>query len=524
MKRYFAKLKVTIFIKIITAFISIIGVAAMPYITKLLFDYDFSRGMGGAMIIVMLYLVAIAVGMIFEYISQRHTWKLRKEAGILMKQDLFDSLLLKDYTDFKKYGVSDYISIFNNDFAACEQYIESYVEIIQTLFQLFVYGFFLFNLDYRLAIVIILSSFFSLVVPKLTGKHLSQRKADHLSGMAAYVDAIRDLLSGFCFVNNETRQSISQRHKQVLEDTEEKRYHFGKFNTLTNVTTGSSMYFLEWIVFAVIGVLLFQGEITVGIASAALGYIQSFCYPVSYILKDINSLNASRAATEKTLKLINTKTPKPLSVNEFHSAIEFQDVSVTLGDFTFSHFSHTFEKGKKYAIIGPSGTGKSTILNLLMQYVIPDEGKILIDGKEFSGMDTSKIMICINQFEHIFHASFTENATVFGTYPESKVTQTLRYFKNPKIDSLLEKANAQELSGGENQMMQLVRAVAAEKQIILMDESLSAVDHINAEQLQQELLKLDKTILFITHDVSQENLKNFDKVLKLTSSNKKLAV
>lgn len=515
MSYYILKLWKTITIKIGSAFISIIGIAAMPYITKMLFDYDFSKGWKGASLIVVLYFLAIAVGMSFEYISQRHAWKLRKEFEILMKQDLFDSILSKSYQEFKRYDVSDYISIFNNDVAACEQYVESWVGITQTVLQLFVYGFFLFKLDYRLAIIIILSSFLSLIVPKLTGNQLSIRKSDQLSGMAAYVDAIRDLLSGFRFVNNETRENISRRHKRILEDAEEKQYHFGKFNTLTNVLTGSSMYFLQWVVFAVLGYLLFQRLITVGTASAALGYIQDFCYPVSYILKDINNVNASRAATAKMLRIVERQAPYIPSVSNFQHRIEFQNVSVRLGDFFFSDFSYTFQKGKKYAIIGPSGVGKSTILNLLMQYVTPDEGNILIDGEPISGKDTSSVMICINQFEHIFHASFAENTTVFGTYPQNRLQNTLHYFDNQKANSLKDKSNAQELSGGENQMMQIIRAVTADKQTLLMDESFSAVDVANTRQLQQKLLELDKTILFVTHDISSLNLGCFDEILEL---------
>ena len=515
MNRYILKLWKTIAIKITAAFISIIGIASMPYITKMLFDYDFSKGWRGTALIVSLYFVAIAVGMSFEYISQRHAWKLQKEFDILIKQDLFDSVISKSYKEFKRYDVSDYISIFNNDVAACEQYVESWVGIIQTVLQLFVYGFFLFKLDYRLAIIIIFSSFLSLIVPKLTGKQLSLRKSCQLSGMAAYIDTIRDLLLGFRFVNNETRENISDRHKKFLKDTEEKQYHFGKFNTLTNVLTGSSMYFLQWAVFAVTGILLLYGEITIGIASASLGYINSFCFPVSYILKEINNINASRAAADRLLEIIKYQSSHIPSVNNFQHQIEFQNVSVTLGDFHFSNFSHTFEKGKKYAIIGHSGTGKTTIFNLLMQYVTPDEGRIFIDGEPILGKDTSPVMICINQFEHIFHTSFIENATVFSTYSQSRMKDTLCYFDNPKANSLEDKLNAQELSGGENQIMQLIRAVTADKQIILMDESFSAVDAANTKQLQQKLLELDKTVLYITHDVSKENLRYFDEVIKL---------
>lgn len=146
---------------------------------------------------------------------------------------------------------------------------------------------------------------------------------------------------------------------------------------------------------------------------------------------------------------------------------------------------------------------------------MPDQGKICIDGNSISGKDSSKIIVCVNQFEHIFHASFTQNATLFESYPMSRMRSALRYFDNEKLNSLLQKDNAQELSGGENQMMQLIRAVTAEKQIILMDESFSAVDAENAKQLQKKLLELDKTILFITHDVSEEHLKLFDEVIEL---------
>lgn len=517
MIKYCLKLKYIITFQIVTALISILGIASMPYIVKMLFDYDYSKGICGVAFIIFLYVLAIAVGMGFEYLSQRTVWKFRQRFYCLVKSDLFDALLNQSYVDFKKRDVSEYLSLFNNDVDVFRQYMESAVAIFQTVLQLFVYGFFLFMLDWRLAVVIILSSIVSLAVPKLTGGQLSQRKKSHLEAVAAYTDTVRDLLSGFRFVNGETRGSISERHKISIENTEEKEYQFGKSKTFTNVVTGSSMYLLQSIVFAVLGILLFQKQITLGTASAALGYIQDFVYPVSYILTDINNLNASRAGKERILELLNgAKNERRLeSIDEFQEAIQFRNVSVQLGDFHFQPFSYTFEKGKKYAIIGPSGVGKSTILNLLMQYVQPDYGEICIDGENISGKDTSRIMTCMNQFEHIFHGSFVENATVFGTYSTGRMEDALKYFENSKVDSLVEKGNAQELSGGENQMMQLIRAVTADKPIVLMDESFSAVDVENSRQLKEKLFALDKTILFVTHDVSEEFLGCFDEVIEL---------
>ena len=131
--------------------------------------------------IVFLYLLSIALGMFFEYCSQRSVWKFRQRFYCLVKQDLFEALLRKRYVDFKKHDLSDYLSFFQNDVDVFRQYLESCITIFQTVLQLFVYAFFLFSLDARLAILIILSSFVSLLVPKLTGKQLSQRKALHLT-------------------------------------------------------------------------------------------------------------------------------------------------------------------------------------------------------------------------------------------------------------------------------------------------------------------------------------------------------
>ena len=97
----------------------------------------------------------------------------------------------------------------------------------------------------------------------------------------------------------------------------------------------------------------------------------------------------------------------------------------------------------------------------------------------------------------------------------SRMRSALRYFDNEKLNSLLQKDNAQELSGGENQMMQLIRAITADKPIMLMDESFSAVDVSNTSQLREKLLSLDKTILFVTHDVSAEHLKLYDEIIVL---------
>lgn len=144
MKKYLFRLKYIIAFQVITALISIVGIASMPYVVKLLFDYDFSKGAGGMIWIIFLYLLSIAVGMFFEYCSQRTVWKFRQRFYCLVRQDLFDALLKKQYVDFKKHDLSEYLSFFQNDIDVFRQYLEACIAIFQTVLQLFVYGFFLF--------------------------------------------------------------------------------------------------------------------------------------------------------------------------------------------------------------------------------------------------------------------------------------------------------------------------------------------------------------------------------------------
>lgn len=112
MIKYLLKLKYIIVFQVFTALLSIVGIASMPYVVKLLFDYDFSKGAGGMIWIVFLYLLSIALGMFFEYCSQRSVWKFRQRFYCLVKQDLFEALLRKRYVDFKKHDLSDYLSFF----------------------------------------------------------------------------------------------------------------------------------------------------------------------------------------------------------------------------------------------------------------------------------------------------------------------------------------------------------------------------------------------------------------------------
>ena len=174
------------------------------------------------------------------------------------------------------------------------------------------------------------------------------------------------------------------------------------------------------------------------------------------------------------------------------------------------------EAGKIHAIIGPSGCGKSTTMKLINRLITPTEGKVFINDVDVSAINPvqlrRKIGYVIQNIGLFPHMSIADNVAVVPRllkWDESK-TQV-------KVDELLSKVQLApetfrnrkpgELSGGQQQRVGVIRALAAEPEIILMDEPFSALDPISREQLQNELVniqeELKKTIVFVTHDMDE---------------------
>lgn len=185
----------------------------------------------------------------------------------------------------------------------------------------------------------------------------------------------------------------------------------------------------------------------------------------------------------------------------------------------------TCEKGEITVLIGPSGCGKTTTMKLINRLISPTEGSIFIDGKDISEINPVELRRGIGYvIQHIGlfpHMTIAQNVSV--------VPNLLKWEKSKidsRVDELLDLVGLDpktyknrfpsELSGGQQQRIGVIRALAAEPSIILMDEPFSALDPISREQLQEELnylqKEIQKTIIFVTHDMD-EALKIADKIV-----------
>lgn len=518
MKKYILEIRFFIIIQLILDAVSTGIIAFLPYIQKLLFDmvsvdkpvrYSFTS-------LIILFFTCIIGYSLCTYISSIVTYKGIIGFEVALKRDFFRNVFNYNYEEFTSRDLGEYISIQGNDITQIQQdYVQRSIDLVRAIINLIIYSVILFvYVDWRIATTILFMSLITILIPKITGKELSNKQNGYLKQMGVYVSRIKDFLEGFTLIHNRTRHNINNEHEKVLKDTADKRFMYGKFKVLTLAIYEMSMYFVNFLAFIIAGILLLKGEITVGTAVATFGYVGCFLGPLQDILNDINAINSIKGTKERVLGYIKNTTCSDLhSKKKFEKDIVFNNVSFHYKNFSLENVSYTFKKGKKYAVIGHSGSGKSTIVKLLMKYMKPETGNILVDGKALNSIDSADIMCGINQNEHMFSENFYNNATIFSSYSSSKLEGITNILQTKTMDIIKEKQNCQLLSGGEKQVLGIVRMLTADTPICVMDEPFSATDVNITQTLQNALVAMeDKTIIMVTHKLS-EQLNQFDEII-----------
>jgi len=208
------------------------------------------------------------------------------------------------------------------------------------------------------------------------------------------------------------------------------------------------------------------------------------------------------------------------------SLIEFKHVSKSYehDEYVIKDLNFSIDEGEFITILGPSGCGKTTLLKMVNKMIPYDKGDIILDGKSLSDWDKIKLRrsigYVIQQIGLLPHLTVSKNISFV-----LDITNADQSLKEEKPKELIELVNLspdlltrypRELSGGQQQRVGVARALAADPDIILMDEPFGAVDEIARTTLQDEIIKihkkLKKTILFVTHDI-QEALKLGTKII-----------
>ncbi|MFY9176312.1 MAG: ABC transporter ATP-binding protein [Clostridiales bacterium] len=227
---------------------------------------------------------------------------------------------------------------------------------------------------------------------------------------------------------------------------------------------------------------------------------------------------------EKEVEEKETEADTGIQIAEFKETIVFKDVcfSYENDNLALADFSYVFEKGKNYAIVGSSGSGKSTILKLILGYYNEYDGDILIDGVPLREINLDSLydqISIIQQDVFLFDSSIENNITMFRSFDEAKLSSAIE--RAGLLQLIKEKGRdyscgegGKNLSGGEKQRISIARSLIRDTPILLMDEATSGLDNETALNVENAVLDIEgMTRIIVTHRFNESTMKKYDKIL-----------
>ena len=295
---------------------------------------------------------------------------------------------------------------------------------------------------------------------------------------------------------------------------------------------------LGYVSVCIVGALLVSKNIiTFGVIVAFMSYVRLFTSPLSQIAQSMNMLQSTTAASERVFEFLDEDelskedSLSKLEINKVKGEIEFKDVSFRYDGNekdTIKHFSAKVKPGEKVAIVGPTGAGKTTMVNLLMKFYDITSGDIAIDGtsiKELTRSNIHDLFTMVLQDTWLFNGTLKENVKYNRKASDDKIKEVCQVVGlDHFIRTLPEGYNSEisdneSVSSGQRQLLTIARGMIEDSPFLILDEATSNVDTRTEELVQKAMDKLTKgkTSFIIAHRLS--TIKNADLILVMKDGN-----
>lgn len=285
------------------------------------------------------------------------------------------------------------------------------------------------------------------------------------------------------------------------------------------------------------GVFVVEGQMGIGGIQAFIQYVARFNRPITEIASTTSTLQSLLAATERIFEFLNEPEEEPdiepaRTIEKVTGAVEFHNINFSYvpGRPIIRNFSVKVKPGMKVAIVGPTGAGKTTLINLLMRFYEPDSGYISIDGvptREMKRADVRRLFGMVLQDTWLFSGTVEENLR-YGNLLAS-LDDIKRAAKAANVNHIIEalpkayhseiSEDSDNISAGEKQLITIARAMVANPPMMILDEATSNVDTRTEQLIQDSFEKLTsgRTSFVIAHRLS--TIRNSDLILVMRDGN-----
>lgn len=477
------------------------------------------------------YFALLLVVSLFAYGKQFFLQKASNKIIQIMREDVFSHIQTLPIRYFDHLPAGKIVSRVTNDTEAIR---ELYVTVLATFVSSFIYiiGIFiaLFLLDMKLALLCLL------IVPILIVWAVVYRKY-----ASVYNHKMRSRLSDINGTVNESIQGMpiiqafrqERTTKKEFEELNEDYFKYqNKILNLNAATSHNLVGVLRNIAFT--GVIWYfggaslsaTGIVSLGVLYAFVDYLTRLFSPITNMVNQLANLEQARVASERVFELLDEKgeVVEEERIPRLNGNVRFDDVSFSYNgkDEVLKNISFEAKKGETVALVGHTGSGKSSIMNVLFQFYEFQKGKLTIDGhdvKEIPKQALREHMGIVLQDPFLFSGTVASNVSLeHPRISKAKIVKALHdvgaeRFANNIEEEITEKGST--LSTGERQLISFARALAFDPAILVLDEATSSIDTETEAMIQKalEVVKKGRTTFIIAHRLS--TIKSADQIIVL---------
>lgn len=490
-----------------------------------------------AILLICIYLISA----IFEYFEAILMTDVSNNFARKLRGNISSKINKLPLKYFDKHVIGDILSRVTNDVDTIAQSMNQSLSTLVSAITLFVGTIIMmFVTNSVMAITAILASLFGFVFMSLVLSKSQKYFVAKQNELGALNGHIEEVYSGLNVVKTYNGEKISNEKFDELND---KLY---KANWKSGFLSGLMMPMMSFIgnfgyvAVCVVGALLaLNGHVSFGVIVAFIVYVRLFVSPLSQIAQAMTSLQSTAAASERVFEFLDEKEMADesnikitLDKEKVKGNIEFKNVEFKYDGNdkpTIKNFSAKAKAGEKVAIVGPTGAGKTTMVNLLMKFYDINKGEILIDGvstKDLTRSNIHDLFTMVLQDTWVFNGSIKDNI-IYNTSDVSmemveSVCKTvgLDHFIKTLPDGYNTILNDNDsVSAGQRQLLTIARGMIQNAPFLILDEATSNVDTRTEELVQKAMDKLTegKTSFIIAHRLS--TIKNADLILVMNEGN-----
>ena len=480
------------------------------------------------------------ISSLFSYIQAYTMTSISNKFAKKLRTNVSNKINLLPLKYFDQHETGDVLSRITNDIDTISQNLNNSLATLVSSITLFAGSIIMmFYTNWIMAFTAIAASLLGFM---FMGKILSKSQKYFQESQASLGELngyIEEIYSGHNVVKaynatNEAQEQFEILNKKLYETKSKSIFLSGTMQPLMNFIGN-----LGYVAVCIVGALLTMNNyISFGVIVAFMIYVRLFTNPLSQIAQAMTNLQSTAAASERVFEFIDEKEmskqnniTKKLDINKVKGNIEFSHVKFGYDDARtiIKDFSVKVKKGEKIAIVGPTGAGKTTMVNLLMKFYEIKDGDILIDGvstKDLTRENIHDLFCMVLQDTWLFNGTIRDNikfnnesVTDEEIWESLKVVGIDHFVKTLPGGLDAEINDTDTISQGQKQLFTIARGMLEHAPFLILDEATSNVDTRTEELVQKAMDKLmnGKTSFIIAHRLS--TIKNADLILVMNEGN-----